>query len=160
MLATVKSPAPCEVLQVTVNRDNKQRLSSFSIAYVPSRDAYAIQVVVPTGVALAKGLLLGNSPNGMKFTRCERDGCYVEAVIDNTVVTTLGKAGKATQIAVVPYGKTDQIKFPVSLNGFTEAMDRMKSYSKDRAVALPPPPPQPGATAPAAAAPRAPAARK
>jgi invasion protein IalB len=151
VLTTVKSPAPCEVLQVTVNKDNKQRLSSLSIAFVPSRDAYAMQVVVPTGVALAKGLILGNSPNGMKFTRCERDGCYVESVIDNNAVNTLSKDGKATSIAVVAYGKTDQIKFPVSLNGFTEAMDRMKTYAKDRAVALPPPPAQPGAAAPAAA---------
>ena len=151
VLTTVKSPAPCEVLQVTVNKDNKQRLSSLSIAYVPSREAYAMQVVVPTGVALAKGLVLGTSPNGMKFTRCERDGCYVEAVIDNTVVNTLAKDGKATTIAVVAYGKTDQIKFPVSLTGFTEAMDRMKTYAKDRAVALPPPPAQPGAAPPAAA---------
>lgn len=156
---TVKSPAPCEVLQVTVNKDTKQRLSSLSLAYVPSRDSYAMQVVVPTGVALSKGLLLGPSTQGMKYTRCERDGCYVETVVDNAAVQTLGKAGKATDIAVVPYGKSDQIKFPVSLTGFTEAMDRMKSYSKERAVALPPPPAQPGA-APAAAAPapaRAPA---
>lgn len=145
----VKSPAPCEVVQMTINKDTKQRLSSLSIAYVPSRDAYAIQVVVPSGVALAKGLILGASPSGMKFTRCERDGCYVEAVIDGNTVQGLGKAGKATNIAVVPYGKTDQIKFPVSLTGFNEAMDRMKTYSKDRAVALPPPP---GAAAPAAAA--------
>ena len=157
VLTTVKSPAPCEVLQVTVNKDNKQRLSSLSIAYVPSREAYAMQVVVPTGVALAKGLQLGSSPNGMKFTRCERDGCYVESVIDNTVVNTLSKEGKATTIAVVAYGKTDQIKFPVSLNGFPEAMDRMKSYAKDRAVALPPPP---AAAAPATAAPRPAAPKK
>jgi len=155
---TVKSPAPCEVLQVTVNKDTKQRLSSLSLAYVPSRDSYAMQVVVPTGVALSKGMLLGPSTQGLKYTRCERDGCYVETVVDNTVVQTLGKAGKATDIAVVPYGKTDQIKFPVSLTGFTEAMDRMKSYSKDRAVALPPPPAQPGAAPAAAPAPaRAPA---
>ena len=160
VLTTVKSPAPCEVLQVTVNKDNKQRLSSLSIAYVPSRDAYAMQVVVPTGVALAKGLQLGSSPNGMKFTRCERDGCYVESVIDNTVVNTLSKEGKATTIAVVAYGKTDQIKFPVSLNGFPEAMDRMKSYAKDRAVALPPPAAQPAAGAGAAAAAPRPAAPK
>lgn len=157
---TVKSPAPCEVLQVTVNKDTKQRLSSLSLAYVPSRDSYAMQVVVPTGVALSKGLLLGPSTQGLKYTRCERDGCYVESVVDNTVVQTLGKAGKATNIAVVPYGKTDQIKFPVSLTGFTEAMDRMKSYSKDRAVALPAALAQPGAApaaAPASAPARAPA---
>jgi invasion protein IalB len=160
VLTTIKSPAPCEVLQVTVNKDNKQRLSSLSIAYVPSRDAYAMQVVVPTGVALAKGLQLGASPNGLKFTRCERDGCYVEAVIDNTVVGTLSKEGKATTIAVVAYGKTDQIKFPVSLNGFPEAMDRMKSYAKDRAVALPPPAAAAAGAAPATAAPARPAAPK
>src|SRR5437868_1413662 len=149
VLTTIKSPAPCEVLQVTVNKDNKQRLSSLSIAYVPSREAYAMQVVVPTGVSLAKGLILGSSPNGMKYTRCERDGCYVEAVIDNSVITSLSQAGKATGIAVVAYGKTDQIKFPVSLTGFNEAMDRMKTYSKDRAVALPAPAPANGTPAPA-----------
>src|SRR5437868_6658841 len=156
---TVKSPAPCEVLQVTVTKDNKQRLSSLSIAFVPSRDAYAMQVVVPTGVSLVKGLILGPSPNGLKFTRCERDGCYVEAVIDNSVITSLAKAGKSSNIVVVAYGKTDQIKFPVSLTGFNEAVDRMKSYSKDRAVALPPVPAN-GAATPAPAAAAAPARGK
>src|SRR5438105_3414318 len=54
VLTSVKSPAPCEVLQSTVNKDNQQRISSLSIAYVPSRETYAMQIVVPTGVALAK----------------------------------------------------------------------------------------------------------
>jgi invasion protein IalB len=40
---TIKSPAPCEVMQTTVNKDTKQRISSFSIAYVPSRDSYAMK---------------------------------------------------------------------------------------------------------------------
>src|ERR1700716_1724833 len=34
VLTTVKSPAPCEVLQSTVNKDNQQRISSLSIPYV------------------------------------------------------------------------------------------------------------------------------
>jgi invasion protein IalB len=159
VLTTVKSPAPCEVLQVTVNKDNKQRLSSLSIAYVPSRDSYAMQIVVPTGVALAKGLLLGVSPASMKFTRCEQDGCYVETVIDNAGITSFSGSGKNTNITVVAYGKTSEIKFPVSLTGFPEAMDRMKSYAKERAVALPantgvlPSTTAPAATAPAPAAP-------
>jgi invasion protein IalB len=134
---TVKSPAPCEVMQTTVNKDSKQRISSFSIAYVPSRDAYAMQIVVPTGVALAKGLQLGTSLNGARFNRCERDGCYVEMVIDNMTVTSLSTAGKATTIGVVGYGRSNEIKLPVSLTGFPEALDRMKTFAKDRAVALP-----------------------
>jgi len=137
VLTTVKSPAPCEVLQVTVNKDTKQRLSSLSIAYVPSRESYAMQVVVPSGVALTKGLSLGVSPASMKFTRCEVDGCYVESVVDNAAITSFSGSGKTTNISVIPYGKTNEIKFPVSLNGFPEAMDRMKSYAKERAVALP-----------------------
>jgi invasion protein IalB len=134
---TIKSPAPCEVMQTTVNKDSKQRISSFSIAYVPSRESYAMQVVVPTGVALAKGLSLTPALNGAKFTRCERDGCYVEMLIDNATVTSIGGAGKSASIAVYGYGQDKQISLPVSMTGFPEAMDRMKTFAKDRAVALP-----------------------
>jgi len=134
---TVKSPAPCEVMQTTVNKDSKLRISAFSVAFVPSRDAYAIQIVVPTGVSLAKGLQLGTALNGAKFDRCERDGCYVEMLLDNAAITSLSGAGKATTISVVGYGQANEIKLPVSLNGFPEALDRMKGYAKDRAVALP-----------------------
>src|SRR5262249_10910339 len=124
---TVKSPAPCEVMQTTVNKDTKQRISSFSIAFVPSRDTYAMQVVVPTGVALSKGLQLGTTLNGVKFNRCERDGCYVEMLIDANAVTALSAAGKSTTIKVSSYGpEGKEIPLPVSLTGFPEAMDRMK----------------------------------
>src|SRR4029077_6718302 len=40
---SVKIPAPWEILQSTVNRDNQQRIWSLSIAYVPSRESYAMQ---------------------------------------------------------------------------------------------------------------------
>lgn len=134
---TVKSPAPCELIQTTVNKDSKQRISSFSVAYVPSRDAYAVQIIVPTGVALGRGLVLGTAPNGLQFNRCERDGCYVETLLDNAAIASLSGAGKATTLAVVGYGKGNEIKLPVSLTGFPEALDRMKTFAKDRAVALP-----------------------
>jgi len=48
-----------------------------------------------------------------------------------------------------------QITLPVSMTGFPEAMDRMKTFAKERAVALPantsPLPPAPPAVAPAPA---------
>jgi invasion protein IalB len=156
----VKSPAPCDVIQISVNKDNKQRISSFSLAYVPSRDAYAMQIVVPTGVALGKGLTLvagARSMNGVKFSRCERDGCYVEMLVDNATIQALSTAGKTTNLTVVSYGKFNEIKLPVSLNGFPEAIDRMKSFSRDRAIALPPQPGEPAAAAAAKAPAKAPA---
>jgi invasion protein IalB len=158
---TVKSPAPCEVMQTTVNKDNKQRISAFSLAYVPSRDAYAVQVVVPTGVALSKGLQLGTALNGAKFNRCERDGCYVEMLLDGAAVASISAAGKSTTIGVVGYGQSNEIKLPVSLTGFPEALDRMKGYAKERAVALPnnanPLPAAPAPTTPGPVRPAAPA---
>jgi len=164
VLTSVKSPAPCEVLQSTVNKDTQQRISSMSIAYVPSRETYAMQIVVPTGVALAKGLTLAPPLNAVKFTRCERDGCYVEMLIDNAAITSLAGAGKSATIGVVGYGRDNEIKLPVSLTGFPEALDRMKTFAKDRAVALPAnapvlPSAGPVAAAPAPAAPAAAPAR-
>jgi hypothetical protein len=96
-----------------------------------------MQIVVPTGVALAKGLTLAPSLNAVKFTRCERDGCYVEMLIDNAAITSLAGAGKGATIGVVGYGRANEIKLPVSLTGFPEAMDRMKTFARERAVALP-----------------------
>jgi hypothetical protein len=96
-----------------------------------------MQIVVPTGVALAKGLTLAPPLNAVKFTRCERDGCYVEMLIDNAAITSLAGAGKTATIGVVGYGRANEIKLPVSLTGFPEAMDRMKGFARDRAVALP-----------------------
>jgi invasion protein IalB len=168
---TVKSPAPCDVIQLTVNQDTKQRIMSFSLAYVPSRDAYAMQVIVPTGVSLAKGMSLAagqRALNGVKFNRCERDGCYVEMLVDAPTVNALSAAGKATNVTVVGYGVPgNEFKLPVSLNGFPEALDRMKGLARDRAIPIPAttatPPPltsTPTAPAPRPVAPSAPAAGK
>ena len=165
---TVKSPAPCDVIQLTVNQDTKQRIMSFSLAYVPSRDAYAMQVIVPTGVALSRGMSLAageRALNGVRFNRCERDGCYVEMLIDAPTVNALSAAGKSTTVTVIGYGQFNEYKLPVSLNGFTEALDRMKGLARERAIAIPAgtatPPPltsTPAVPAPPAA-PAAPAAR-
>jgi len=165
---TVKSPAPCDVIQLTVNQDTKQRIMSFSLAYVPSRDAYAMQVIVPTGVSLAKGMSLAagqRALNGVKFNRCERDGCYVEMLVDAPTVNALSAAGKATNVTVVGYGVPgNEFKLPVSLNGFPEALDRMKGLARDRAIPIPATTatPPPLTSTPAAPAPRpaAPAAGK
>ena len=168
-LTTVRSPAPCDMIQITVNQDSKQRVMSISFAYVPSRDAYAMQAVVPTGVALARGMTLAAGADralqGVRYNRCERDGCYVEALVDAPTLAAIGSAGEATSVTVTGYGQFNEFKLPVSLKGFTEALDRMRGLARDRAVAIPagtPTPPPIGATPiaqdPAAAAPAAPAA--
>jgi len=150
------------VIQLAVNQD-KQRIMSFSLAYVPSRDAYAMQVIVPPGVALAKGMSLAagqRALNGVKYNRCERDGCYVEMLVDAPTVNALAGAGAKTQVTIVGYGQNNEVQLPISLTGFTEALDRMKGLARERAIAIPAgtpvPPPltsTPAVPAPAAAVP-------
>ena len=160
---TVKSPAPCDVIQLTVNQDTKARIMSFSLAYVPSRDTFAMQVIVPTGVALQRGMTLAlgeQALNGVKFTRCERDGCYVEALVDAATVNALSAVGASTNVTVIGYGQTNEVNLPISLNGFTDAMTRMRTLARERAVPIPAdqPTPQPLTPTAALAAPAAAAA--
>jgi len=96
-----------------------------------------MQVIVPTGVSLAKGMSLAagqRALNGVKFNRCERDGCYVEMLVDAPTVNALSAAGKSTNVTVIGYGAGNEFKLPVSLNGFPEALERMKGLARDRAV--------------------------
>jgi invasion protein IalB len=169
-LETVKSPAPCDVIQLTVNQDTKQRIMSFSLASVPSRDAFAMQVIVPIGVAIARGATIGTGDRpleNVKYNRCERDGCYVELLVDQPTIAAMQAAGgevKSTKVTVISYGQFNSLDLPVSLNGFPEAMERMKTLARQRAVALPTttatPAPASGVPRAAAAAPAAPAATK
>jgi invasion protein IalB len=137
---TVKSPAPCDVIQLTVNQDSKARVMSFSLAYLPSRDTYAMQVIVPTGVALTRGMIVSAGTvalQGVKFTRCERDGCYSEALIDAAAVNALSAAGATTSVTVVGYGQSNEVNLPVSLNGFADALNRMRTLARERAIPIP-----------------------
>ena len=177
---TVKSPAPCDVIQLTVNQDTKVRIMSFSLAYLVSRDTYAMQVIVPTGVALQKGMTIAAGDRALqnvKYSRCERDGCYVEALVDAAAVNALSAAGVTTTVNVVGYGQTNLVSLPISTNGFADALNRMRTLSRERAIPIPmdqptpppltvtaytpPPPPEPAPTgvgkAPAAAPAPAPA---
>jgi invasion protein IalB len=134
---TVKSPAPCEMLQVRADPTSKKPVLQFSIAYVPSRDAYAFQIITLNGVALARGLTLAagdHSLNAAKFTRCEQNYCFVELLADTAMVNALQNMGKETTVTVYAYGSNKEFKYTVPLTGFAEAVDRVKTFARDRAV--------------------------
>ena len=73
------------------------------IAYIPSRDRHAIQISVPLGVSIPKGVILQTgsytSPM-MPYRRCDRGGCYVEMLLDNAIVDQLNHAGANALIRV------------------------------------------------------------
>ena len=143
----VKGPAPCDMLQVSVAKDNQQqRILSLSFAYVPDRDGYGMQVIVPLGIAVQKGLSVGpaTGPMGkLHYTRCENDGCYAEALVGGDTMTSLAAQGAKTSVSITPYGKDDTQAIVVSLNGFNDALAKLKVLAKQKATALPPQAPAP-----------------
>jgi invasion protein IalB len=152
----VRGPAPCDMQQMAANKQ-RQRVLSVSIAYIPQNDRYALQVVVPLGVAIGKGMTLNagaKTLKGVRYNRCNREGCFVEVIIDAATVDALARLGASTQIVVYPYKQTNEIKQPMSLKGFGAALARLKAEARTRHV---PSATRPGgATAPAPAAPAAP----
>jgi invasion protein IalB len=138
----VESPAPCDVLQIGTSSETQQRVLLISIAYVPSRDAYAMQIIVPLGVELSQGLTLAAgeaSLTSLRFTRCERDGCYVETGLPQPTIDALSAMAEGTTITITAFNEDETIELPFSVSGFAAAMARMREEAEARAVEPPAP---------------------
>ena len=143
----VQSPAPCDVFQASVQKQTHQRVMSTSIAYAPSRDLYAVQFVVPLGVAIAKGLGFEAGSfkvSGAPFRRCTREGCIVESPIDPKAIQAMTTARTAS-LKVTAYGGKE-LSLPLSLDGFPAALAAMKAAAREKAVT--PSQPSPGQSTP------------
>jgi len=135
----VKSVAPCDLYEDRVNKENGQRVLSFSLAYMPSGGRYILAISVPLGVSIEKGVVITGaaytSPP-LPFRRCDAGGCYVEAAVPKDLVDQLAKLGNDAKIRVIPEGG-QTFDFPFSFDGFTAAHDEMVSSNKAKATAAP-----------------------
>lgn len=145
--AVDKSPSPCDMFEVLADKKSGNRILSVSIAYIPSTDKHVIQVAVPLGVVIQKGLLLTSdkytSPV-LNYRRCDRGGCYIEMLIDNAAVDSLAASTGPAMVKFVYGDKPFDI--PFSLKGFSDAHGAMTDLARKKAAS---------ASAPAAPAPDA-----
>jgi invasion protein IalB len=143
----VKNESPCDVYQEEQDQNSHQRVLSLSIAYAPARDQHVIQIAVPLGVSIEKGVVIKTDSYGspaLPYRRCDQLGCYVEMLLSNDQIADLAKSGpQATVNIVADDGKSYALKF--SLSGFGGARDEMAALAKVHATAAD------GAAAPAAA---------
>jgi len=136
----VKSPSPCDMFELLANKQNQQRILSISIAYVPSTDRHVIQIAVPLGVLIQKGLVMAADTYAtpmLHYRRCDRGGCYVEMLLQADAVgalTTAAGPGKITVYADA--GKAFEI--PFSLKGFSDAHGAMQDLARKKTQATPP----------------------
>lgn len=136
----VTSPSPCEMYEELQDKNSRQRVLGVSIAYSPANDRHLIQIAVPLGVSIPKGLVMkadGFTSPAFPYRRCDRAGCYVEMVFDNGYIASLSKSGpKGTVTIVGDNGKSFNIN--LSLDGFSGAHDSMVQQAKQKAKNPPP----------------------
>ena len=131
---SVQTAAPCDVFQMVIKKDTKQRVLNVSIAYAPRDNSYVAQFVVPWGLALEKGLTIEAgkySAKGLPFRRCSVEGCYVEGRLDSATVDALTRTKLKATLKITSYeGKP--INLPLSLNGFAAALQSMKTTARSK----------------------------
>lgn len=138
----VKGPAPCDIFLLLSDKDSKRRVMSVSIAYAPVNKRHVIQIAVPLGVSLAKGLTISAgkyTSQAFGFRRCAADGCYVETVMPAPVIKALDDAKVDAKVHLVADdGK--KFDFPLSMKGFAQAHAALLTASAENATAKPIPP--------------------
>jgi invasion protein IalB len=145
----IASPSPCDMYELLANKQNQQRVMSLSIAYLPSGDKHVIQVAVPLGILIPKGLVIESdtfTSQVLRYRRCDRGGCYVEMLFDNAAISALATASGPAKIKIVAdNGKTFEI--PFSLKGYADAHGAMVDLARKKTAERPPPATPPAAPA-------------
>jgi invasion protein IalB len=129
------SPSPCDMYEELDDKNTRQRVLGISIAYIPKMDRHALVVTVPLGVSIPKGVVIQTdtfTSAPLHYRRCDRNGCYVEMLIDDASIGSLSKSGPEGKVKIVADGgKPFDLRF--SLNGFTAAHDSMAAQAKEKA---------------------------
>ena len=132
-----KSVAPCDLYEERGDKNTGERLIGFSIGYMPSTARYIMQIAVPLGVSIDKGVVVTGgkftSPT-LPFRRCDQGGCYVEAAVDKSLIDAFAKLGDDAKIKVAADGGK-LYDFTFSFNGFSAAHDDMVAQNKVKASA-------------------------
>lgn len=157
----VKSMAPCDMFYALGTKDTQQTIVTISVAHFPSRNQNAINIRVPLGMAIQKGLVIESgsfkSPV-IPYRRCNQSGCFVEGIVPNDILNGLKRSGSEAKLKITPYGGKEVV-LPISLKGFNAAYSEMTGLSKQRATSeSSATAPAPTDSAPAEEAPAAPAA--
>jgi invasion protein IalB len=133
----VKSVAPCDMYEDRANRDTGQRVLTFSLAYMPSGNRYILQISVPLGVSIEKGVVVAGgsyTSQPLQFRRCDQSGCYVEVAVNKELLDNFAKLGKDVKIRVYPDGVDKAFDLPLSFDGFSAAHDDMVASNKAKAA--------------------------
>ena len=121
---------PCDAVQTAFDTNTQQRVMLTSIAHFGGNDEIGIQIWVPTGLLVSGGVLFEidketQALQELRFTRCEADGCFIEAIVAENDLTPLKKGNQAAIAVLASTGQPRVVG--LSLSGFTKAYNEVKT---------------------------------
>ena len=130
----------CDISQSVILKPRNIRELGISIAYIPSRDAYAGEFIVPLGVSFAKGMTIavGNyALSNLKFRRCERQGCSVEGVLPAALIDAMTQSSGGNGTVQIEAVNNRKYAFPFALDGFRDGIALLKQLDVRKPAATP-----------------------
>lgn len=126
-----QGPQVCEMQQQQV--DNEDRvIMAVAVGQVPGTSDLGLLIVLPLGILLPAGVTLqidGGAEVPLQVDRCERQGCRVEMRLEPDLLNRFKAGSKATVFfeASDPQGERQRLGVPISLLGFTAALNEVAS---------------------------------
>lgn len=138
-----KALPACDISQAATKRDTGETLLTTSFTYLVAQKKYVGQVVLPLGFLIQPGILIRldekTDIKDWKIIRCTDRGCFVEKAMEAEALKPF-RSGKSGVVVVINIdGKG--VGYPLSLDGFSAAIDEMVTRNKAAAAEAPVPPP-------------------
>lgn len=121
----------CEMQQQQVDSEDRT-VMAVAVGQVPGTSDLGLLIVVPLGILLPAGVTLqvdSGAEIPLQVDRCERQGCRIEMLLEPELLNRLKAGAKATVFfeAFDPEGERQRLGVPISLLGFTAALNEVTS---------------------------------
>lgn len=119
----------CFIFQRISSKEKDERIADATIAYLPNVDKPVMVITLPLGVFLPAGIKMQvddakDDAVRAPFVQCIQDGCQARMQLETKMINKM-KGGKKMIVAfLTPQQK--QLAFPISLSGFTSAINSLK----------------------------------
>jgi invasion protein IalB len=126
-----QEPQVCEMQQQQVDQEDRV-VMAVAVGQVPGTSDLGLLVILPLGILLPAGVTLqidGGAEVPLQVDRCERQGCRIEMLLEPDLLNRLKAGTKATVFfeALDPRGERQRLGVPMSLLGFTAALNEVTS---------------------------------
>ena len=121
----------CEMQQQQIDNEDRT-VMAVAVGQVPGSSDVGLLVLLPLGILLPAGVTMqidSGAAIPLEVERCERQGCRIERLIEPDLLSRLKAGTKATVFfeAFDPQGKRQRLGVPISLLGFTAALNEVTS---------------------------------